>query len=320
MIRAKCPKCGKPVVVDEAQAGGVGACPHCGQKFRVPGGAKAEPAVKAAPPKPKPATEPVDGGYVVMPAVDVPPPPPRVKERAPIGYRMDEDEQEENDAKDVTEEPKANEDEAPRKIKKKKKKKKQTEDLSQIIPGVKNSYIVLGVLAFFLIGGVTVGGYFIMKRAKFGKPAEDPEVVVAAIKEMNGNVERDPADNAVIGVSLSSSEAKGYMLGRLKAFHKLQKLNLSNTLVADTDMDYMEDLPTLRVLTLSGTKVTGQGVKLLKVLKNLEELNLSNTLVTEDGLYELRVCKNLRKLSLDNSPLANGLSLKAELPNLQVSH
>lgn len=41
MIRIKCPnaKCGKDLGVDESKAGAVGACPNCGQKFRIPSAA-----------------------------------------------------------------------------------------------------------------------------------------------------------------------------------------------------------------------------------------------------------------------------------------
>jgi hypothetical protein len=40
MIRLKCPKCEKRLAIDDSKAGGVGACPACGQKFRVPGAGK----------------------------------------------------------------------------------------------------------------------------------------------------------------------------------------------------------------------------------------------------------------------------------------
>ncbi len=48
MIRIKCPKCKKPLTLDDADAGVVAACPDCGQKFRVP-------AAKAAATQPAPA-------------------------------------------------------------------------------------------------------------------------------------------------------------------------------------------------------------------------------------------------------------------------
>jgi predicted nucleic acid-binding Zn-ribbon protein len=59
MIRIKCPntKCGKELGIDESKAGAVGACPNCGQKFRIPAASKTAaktPAKDATPPKPAP--------------------------------------------------------------------------------------------------------------------------------------------------------------------------------------------------------------------------------------------------------------------------
>jgi len=50
MIRMQCPKCEKKLGVNESLAGGVGTCPECGQKFRIPGKpAKANAAKANAP-------------------------------------------------------------------------------------------------------------------------------------------------------------------------------------------------------------------------------------------------------------------------------
>ncbi len=44
MIRMKCPKCEKKLAVDDSKAGGVAACPECGQRFRIPGTRQQTPA------------------------------------------------------------------------------------------------------------------------------------------------------------------------------------------------------------------------------------------------------------------------------------
>src|SRR5579863_7892210 len=51
MIRVICPKCEKRLSVSDSQAGGVGNCPECGQKFRIPGTKPAESS-KSQPAKP----------------------------------------------------------------------------------------------------------------------------------------------------------------------------------------------------------------------------------------------------------------------------
>jgi hypothetical protein len=60
MIRIKCPnaKCAKELGIDESKAGGVGACPNCGTKFRIPSAAKIAAKAqqsKTGAPKPPPA-------------------------------------------------------------------------------------------------------------------------------------------------------------------------------------------------------------------------------------------------------------------------
>jgi hypothetical protein len=65
MICLLCPKCQKVLSVNEAHRGGIGQCPHCAQKFRIPGGV---PQPTALPP---PVSEPP-----TLPP-PVPPPPPR---------------------------------------------------------------------------------------------------------------------------------------------------------------------------------------------------------------------------------------------------
>ncbi|HMC88689.1 MAG TPA: hypothetical protein VKI17_04035 [Gemmataceae bacterium] len=49
MIRMQCPKCEKKLGVSDSLAGGVGTCPECGQKFRIPGKPVAEASAGAAP-------------------------------------------------------------------------------------------------------------------------------------------------------------------------------------------------------------------------------------------------------------------------------
>jgi hypothetical protein len=52
MIQVKCPKCREVVQLDDDQAGGVGSCTECGQKFRVPTPKQTSPV------RPRPAAAP----------------------------------------------------------------------------------------------------------------------------------------------------------------------------------------------------------------------------------------------------------------------
>ena len=94
MIRIKCPKCGKKLRIDDAQAGKVGTCPECGQKFRIPNKvvrvdepsasarrraeaqkAAAAPSVKQSPARPNYEWEDNDSSpYTVIKEAEQPPP------------------------------------------------------------------------------------------------------------------------------------------------------------------------------------------------------------------------------------------------------
>jgi hypothetical protein len=63
MIQVACPKCQKVLPLDESLAGGVGQCPHCTQRFRVPTLPPKPGDGKAAPrqgPEPRPSPPPRD--------------------------------------------------------------------------------------------------------------------------------------------------------------------------------------------------------------------------------------------------------------------
>jgi hypothetical protein len=110
MIRVSCPKCQKKLGLDDSKAGGVGVCPGCGAKFRVPkpaasgtgpaapskkpsapakdvgirAGAKAEAKAKPTPPAappPKQASADDDDGAIPYLVVKNPTPPPEPKKR-----------------------------------------------------------------------------------------------------------------------------------------------------------------------------------------------------------------------------------------------
>jgi hypothetical protein len=51
MIRVKCPSCEKKLAMDDSKAGGIGTCPECGQKFRIPGTPPRSVEKKSAPAK-----------------------------------------------------------------------------------------------------------------------------------------------------------------------------------------------------------------------------------------------------------------------------
>jgi Leucine-rich repeat (LRR) protein len=323
MIRAKCPKCTQILSLEDAAAGSVASCPHCGQKFRVPGAKKpaaAEPPkpkpARPAPPqaKPKPAVEEVvDGGYGVMAASDLPPPPKVETGPMPLEFRMMEERAREEAEGDEDEEP---EEEVVRRPKKKKKKKAKKP--TQLIPGMSNAHLAGLAGGLVAVALICLLAFWIFKKATAPEPTLPPEVVIKEIQGMGGRVVRDntPEQN-VIEVNLTGSEAQGEMLSKLRAFPKLEKLNLSGTKVSDAHVGHFPALKSVRVLNLSRSKVAS-GIEDIAKMPNLEELDLSGTLVLENLLAPLKECKKLRKLVLNGCTFADGRSLRGVMPNLEI--
>lgn len=78
-------------------------------------------------------------------------------------------------------------------------------------------------------------------------------------------------------------------------------LDLTNTSVADDDVEKLSQLHNLRYLYLRNTSVTDRGVSALMKISNLQYVNLSDTQVTAAGFKQLLQNKNLRELYVFNS-------------------
>jgi hypothetical protein len=334
MIRIKCPKCANALGVPESAAGSAAVCPQCGQKFRVP----AIAAKASGPSRPEAARQQKDSGpddeHVAAgrrrPVVDKPARTSPARRRSEADDREDEDfevvpdparsepsrslgKRRVVDDVDESDEEKPNRrDEAPRPpTRKKKKKKKEAGGLS----GVHIAFIAVGLL---VVGGLTLL-FFLMQHGLKPKAPPDPAPVLAELQQIHAMIERDEKspDKPVIGVTLSGLEFRPSLLGRLVAFPKLRKLNLSGTKTSDIALEHLEDVTSLQILNLSHTNVTGGGMQFLKKLVNLEELNLNQTLVHDPGLHELTGLKKLKKIYLDGT-LASGMELQAAIPGLEV--
>jgi hypothetical protein len=336
MIRIKCPKCANSLSIPDAQGGGVGACPKCGQKFRVPAAAtkSADPSapddgppsrptsaknVASAPksnriqavdapasrgakssPRQRPADEEAAQGYGVGPAHETAPPPKSIEKKRPVEDDLAGREEQEEDLQATT----------PRRKKRKRKKKQES-------AGPKAAHIGLIVAGLFVVAAAT--GLLFWIRPGSPKAPPDPGPVLAELQEVHAAIEYDKKspENPVVGISLSGCTFKPSLLGRLVVFPKLRKLNLGGTLTSDINLEWLEDVKTLHSLDLGHTKVTGGGMQFLKNMVDLEELNLNQTLVDEVRLGELKGLKKLKKIYLDGT-LASGLVLKESNPGLEI--
>jgi Leucine rich repeat len=357
MIRLKCPRCDQPVTFEKPPADGLVAC-ACGQKLRLklptakpvappvqakavngaggppPARAAGSPPAKVARPRPvEEDPEELEEAVLIDEGEDeaAPPAPPRKRPRPVVVDDGDGDEEEapvvrrakrpkfaplDEDQAEPEPEPEAEEEEEPRPKKRRKKKKKKKDGP----PDIKGAHVALigGGIVFVLL---LTGGLYFMWKGGSSKPKADPQAVIAEINQVGGNIQRDPNTQEVVQIGLVGTEGRGYLLGKIKdAFPNLRTLDLSNTKVADVDLEHLEGYTGLRVLRLGNTKVTSGGMQFLKDMTGLEELDLGGTLVTDAGLEQLKGLKGLKRLNLSNTPLASGRGLAAAIPGLEVTN
>jgi Leucine-rich repeat (LRR) protein len=85
---------------------------------------------------------------------------------------------------------------------------------------------------------------------------------------------------------------------QLRAFPKLEVLNLAGTKITDSDLEQIARLTKLKSLYLSETGITEKGLFHLQGLTSLEDLELSETKISDAGLAKLRPLTRLKTLGL----------------------
>jgi hypothetical protein len=104
----------------------------------------------------------------------------------------------------------------------------------------------------------------------------------------------------------------------LTALRKLHTLGLMGAQIGDESLAVVKSLPELRVLNVIGTKVTDAGLAHLQGLESLEYLGLKSTAVTDAGLAHLKGLSGLRTLNLADTGVTDaGLEHLAGLTSLE---
>jgi hypothetical protein len=202
--------------------------------------------------------------------------------------------------------------------KKKRKKKKRQAGIESTLESHGNFIVAVAMVGLALLVVVIGGGISLWKKVADQKPI-DPGPAIAYLESRGAHIERDRKQpgEPVIGVVMAGLNVKVDDIIQLKAFTKLEKLNLSHTNVNVTAIDYIAEMQSLRSLDLNMANI-GDGVTgLLGQLTNLEELVLNNTRVTDQGLTKLYGLKKLRVLGLDGTP-AMGIDLQQHLPQVKI--
>lgn len=121
------------------------------------------------------------------------------------------------------------------------------------------------------------------------QPVPTSEEAVAGIERLGGHVgiDGEAADQPVWMVDLTDVQVADKTLALLRAFPKLEVLQLHGTGLQDAQLEQIGQLSTLRELSLSDTKISDQGLKHLRGLTRLRHLSLHGTRVSDAGLRQL---------------------------------
>jgi hypothetical protein len=117
------------------------------------------------------------------------------------------------------------------------------------------------------------------------------------------------------GVTLKKDDF--LLVGQL---YRLEKLDLSETNVADEDLRQLAGLVTLRDLSLWHTAIDGSGFDRLGKLAKLERLNVGDAKFTNDALRHVKALTSLRYLELQRNEGVGdaGLAELVALKNLEA--
>ncbi|WP_232103766.1 protein kinase domain-containing protein [Gimesia algae] len=132
-------------------------------------------------------------------------------------------------------------------------------------------------------------------------------------------IEQLPTEPFVINfLDLKGTSVKDDDLKRLAGLKTLPKLNLENTLISDTGLQYLKDIP-LNYISLIGTQITDKGFGYLSNMPSLTTLYVGSTAISNSGVEQLKDMKQLEKLSFTNTQIDGvGLGHLKDLKDLKI--
>ncbi len=132
-------------------------------------------------------------------------------------------------------------------------------------------------------------------------------------------IEQLPTEPFIINfLDLKGTRVQDEDLKRLAGLKTLPKLNLENTLVSDTGLQYLKDIP-LNYISLIGTQITDKGFGYLSNMPSLTTLYVGSTAISNSGVEQLKDMKQLEKLSFTNTQIDGvGLGHLKDLKNLKI--
>jgi serine/threonine protein kinase/Leucine-rich repeat (LRR) protein len=132
-------------------------------------------------------------------------------------------------------------------------------------------------------------------------------------------IEQLPTLPFVIGtVTLADTSVKDDDLKRLAGLKNHVGLNIENTLVSDTGVQYLKDIP-LSYINLSRTQITDKGLGYFSNMPSLMHLHASSTTISNSGVEQFKDMKQLVQIFLENTQIDDaGLGHLTGLTNVNA--
>jgi hypothetical protein len=126
----------------------------------------------------------------------------------------------------------------------------------------------------------------------------------AALRRIGARLELDPRGK-ITGVILTDTPLADRQLEPIAKLDMLQSLRLESTGITDAGLQHVQTLTSLRQLSLYKTHVTSAGLQYVRGLTNLQSLGLNATEVNDAGLACLSKLTNLEHLWLDGTAVSD---------------
>lgn len=106
---------------------------------------------------------------------------------------------------------------------------------------------------------------------------------------------RGQADNIILYDTVDTDS----LIYELRDLRGLRSLKLDRTNITDTGMNYIKDIPDLRILIINGAQhIDDRGIDAIAGHPNIEALSLYNPQITDAGVASLKRLSKLNTLSL----------------------
>ena len=124
--------------------------------------------------------------------------------------------------------------------------------------------------------------------------------------------------NSLTSVDLEKTLVSDTGLQYLKNI-PLSYISLAGTQITDKGLGYFSNMPSLRILVVDYTAISNSGVELLKDMKQLEQIFLEKTQIDDAGLGHLAGLTNIKTLGLYSTAITDsGLKHFSEIVVKQI--